>query len=156
MKTMYVLLQHDGQYDSVSTELILSSFDKQKLEDKTEEMMIRRETRNLALAHIEGQMSLWEKTNPRVNVENFRVTPLPMFKGKKGSWTAEQKATYERVKETNQKGQMAAGEGFKNWVNNRYQELCRITALLPQQVQEDLQNLREDSEWVIEEVPYVD
>jgi hypothetical protein len=117
-------------------------------------MEARLVTRMAAYNTIERHMQGWEQTNPRPNFERYCDNPLPVFKGKKSSWSVEQKAEYAAVKKQNQEGSTEAGKPFADWVGVRYTELIRITATFPQQVQDDLRNLNDKSSWEIQEVPY--
>lgn len=153
-KIIFVLMQCDVGYESSSSMPICSSFDKKKMEDLADEMLIRRGERNKAKELQRINMAAYDAANPRPPYTNYRESVLPSFPGKQNAWTAEQKGIYTKARIKGEQERHAAGKILRDWSQKRYDNDLKFLASHPLQVQEDLQNMVEDTFWEIEEVPF--
>jgi hypothetical protein len=110
--------------------------------------------RNLTYESINKYMAEWEITNPKPRHQIVKEKSLPDYGRSRNKWSKEQLAEYKAIQKANEDRRINAVKPLYNWSQERYAEQKRFTESLPQQEKDDLNNLRDDLYWEIEEVPF--
>lgn len=155
MKTIFLVSQCEFDYGGGESTPIFSTFERAKAEAKVTEQEQIKASVIVCREAIYIHMATYDITNPRPHaIPTF--TPLPSFNGKKSTWTASQKAIYDRAFADNKNSGEFAAKIMRDWVNARYAEQLRFTATLPQVVQDNLLYMSDRTSFEINEVPFVE
>jgi len=153
-----LVIHSSGSYDDFREDPVLATFDQAKADAKVAEMKARLVRRNEVWGLINiTHMKQWDAVNPRPLVGTIKPKALPNFGGGGfNKWTLTQKEQYRAAKAANMQAAIDAAKPHNEWCNRRYDELKRITATYTAQEQEDLTQMSDDSDWRVDEVPFVE
>ncbi len=155
MDTIYVISKIESDYDSYNSQPVLVTPKLEIAEEFVKKMTIRASDAQLTRQEIEQHITKWELTEKRPLIGQSKQIPLPHFSGRKNTWTKEQKALYDKVKEENRQNAYNAHNPFTEWVNQRVAEIEIFKkANYSADELDDIQFLGNDSSWQIETVNY--
>jgi len=151
---MFLVMQAEYDYDGSSFQPLLITPNRAKAEAKVAAMNELKVQILEANKELREHMETWRINNPRPPIVPPKLKPNPVFPGKKKDWTKEQNETFVKILDENRDTAMASAKPLNDWTMAFHNEKLRFVSTFPQDVQDNLVYINEQTQFDIEEVPY--